>query len=83
MTRRLSSDRKRRLDALEAETHERNTNPVQVLCRDDQTGNLVDGDGDPVEPDPNAETVITIRERIVDTPWQPPEDADHPVGGSP
>jgi hypothetical protein len=38
---------------------------VDVVWRDDVTGEIVDRDGEPTEPDPDAETVIVINDTVV------------------
>ena len=57
-----------RLDALETDTAE-SAPLVEVVWRDDRTGELLDSDGEPAEPDPDAlmvvfnETVVVDREQ--------------------
>jgi hypothetical protein len=70
MTRRTRTSRSldSRLDTLETNTAE-SAPLVEVVWRDDRTGELLDSDGKPTEPDPDAlmiifnETVIVDRER--------------------
>jgi hypothetical protein len=62
MTRRGRTSRsvEDRLDDLETNTAD--TAPrVEVFHRDDRTGELLDSDGDPTEPDPEASTFILNR----------------------
>ena len=71
MTRRSKREISRALDDLDGADAE---NSVDVVWRDESTGELVDTDGNPTEPDPNADTVIEFRETIVETDWRPPEE---------
>lgn len=63
MTRKSRREIERLLDKLR-EAAGVGTKDVQVLRQDD-SGDLVDSDGEPVEPDPEADlTVVVVRE-----PW--------------
>ena len=70
MTRRSrsTSGLDRRLTALETDTAE-SAPFVEVVWRDDRTGELLDCDGEPADPDPDAlmfvinDTVVADRER--------------------
>ena len=59
MTRRGRTSRsvEDRLDELEMNAAESATR-VEVLSRDDRTGELLDSDGEPADPDPEACTII-------------------------
>lgn len=46
-----------RLDALETDASA-DTTLTEVLWRDDRTGGLLDNDGEPADPDPNAHTIV-------------------------
>jgi hypothetical protein len=63
MTRRSKRAVEDRLDALETDA---TTTPshVEVVWRDERTGELVDRDGTPTEPDPEA-FVVVIEELLV------------------
>ena len=66
---RSHTDLERRLDELEANAADSRPTRIQVLHRDDRTGDLLDSDGEPADPDPEActiicdETVVATRER--------------------
>ena len=62
MTRRGRTSRsvEDRLDELETTAAESATR-IEVLHRDDRTGELLDSDGDPTEPNPEASTFILNR----------------------
>ena len=66
---RSHTDLERRLDELEANAADSRPTRIQVLHRDDRTGDLLDSDGEPADPDPEActiicdETVVASRER--------------------
>ena len=62
MTRRGRTNQsvERRLDEFETDAAE-STTRIEVLHRDDRTGELLDSDGDPTEPDPEASTFILNR----------------------
>lgn len=49
---------------------------VAVVFRDEQTDTLVDGDGEPTEPNPDADMVIVVSETIVETPYSDDEDME-------
>ena len=57
-----------RLDDLETDAADSRPTRIQVLHRDDRTGDLLDSDGEPADPDPEActiiynETVVAARE---------------------
>ena len=65
---RSHTDLERRLDELEANAADSRPTRIQVLHRDDRTGDLLDSDGEPADPDPEActiicdETVVATRE---------------------
>ena len=65
MTRRGRTSRsvEDRLDELETDAAE-STTRIEVLHRDDRTGELLDSDGDPTEPDPEA-LVVIFNESVV------------------
>ena len=55
---RSHTDLERRLDELEANAADSRPTRIQVLHRDDRTGDLLDSDGEPADPDPEACTII-------------------------
>ena len=71
MTRRGRTSRSAedRLAELEANAADSRPTLIEVLSRDDRTGELLDSDGEPADPDPEActiicnETVVATRER--------------------
>ena len=66
---RSHADLERRLSALEANAADSRPTRIEVLSRDDRTEELLDSDGEPADPDPEActiicnETVVATRER--------------------
>ena len=66
---RSHADLERRLSALESNAADSRPTRIEVLSRDDRTEELLDSDGEPADPDPEActiicnETVVATRER--------------------
>ncbi|MFC7175352.1 hypothetical protein ACFQL0_21830 [Haloplanus litoreus] len=61
MTRKSERELERALETLDDDA---DGNRIQVLFRDDRTDGLVDGDGEPADPDPGADTII-VNESVV------------------
>jgi hypothetical protein len=61
MTRKSKREIERALEDLDDDADD---GRIQVLFRDDRSGGLVDADGEPVDPDPEADTII-VDETVV------------------